>query len=113
MTFYVKNQCRYFLLLQLVFVMPLVLFLKYSPYPLPNIEYVVMACLFASQYVVMTQKKFDYRYEGLAKAQLNKQTGKVPSKSKVIERLSDMREARTFMIGLSLVILWVITILNF
>lgn len=95
---YIKHQKAYILFLMGIFVLPLGLFLQFSPYQLPKIQYVVLATLIASQYFFYREKDFRRRIEGEVTRMLKKELGRIPSRKEIHARSSLVIQYRGFSI---------------
>ncbi len=83
---YIYHQTGYFLFLFLVFILPLVLFLQFSPYPFQKIEYFVFGSLFLFQYVMYSEQKYRKQIEPKIRERLCRELGRTPSKKEVHRR---------------------------
>jgi hypothetical protein len=97
---YIKHQKFYLLFLMNLFVLPLGLFLQFSTYELPKVQYVFLAALLVSQYVFYREKDFRRKVEDSITRVLNKELGRVPSRKEIHTRTSQVIHYR----GLSIVI---------
>ncbi len=106
-----KTQSLYFCGLILIFVVPLLLLFRYSPYQIPYIQYFVLGFLYLFQYMRFNEKNYRLQKSPLAKKHLTQEKGKIPSRSKINQRLNEMVEARgisLFFAG-ALIILLIVT----
>ncbi|MBH46915.1 MAG: hypothetical protein CME71_01955 [Halobacteriovorax sp.] len=85
-TLYIKHQKTYLPVLLVIFVLPLGLFLEFSTYVLPKVQYVVLAALFASQYVFYREKDFLKKIEKDVTNSLRKELARVPSMKEIHAR---------------------------
>tara|TARA_R110000868_G_scaffold117600_11_gene312367 strand:+ start:32129 stop:32539 length:411 start_codon:yes stop_codon:yes gene_type:complete len=83
---YLKHQKAYQLFLLVIFVVPLALFLQFSTYVLPKVQYVVLGALFASQYIFYREKDFHKKIEKDVTSALKKELGRVPSQKEIHAR---------------------------
>lgn len=83
---YIKHQKVYLLFLLVLFVLPLALFLQFSTYVLPKVQYVVLAVLFASQYGFYREKDFHKKIEKDVTNTLKKELARVPSQKEIHAR---------------------------
>tara|TARA_R110000868_G_scaffold258137_11_gene515441 strand:- start:367 stop:726 length:360 start_codon:yes stop_codon:yes gene_type:complete len=83
---YFKHQKTYLLFLIVVFALPLGLFLQFSTYVLPKVQYVVLGALFASQYIFYREKDFHKKIEKDVTRVLKKELGRVPSRKEIHAR---------------------------
>jgi hypothetical protein len=98
-TLYFKTQFTYWLILFLVFVLPLILFFQFSSYPLPKVQYVFLGALFISQYVFYREKEWMKSKEAIVIAQLKKELNKVPSTQEIINRQHLLSSFRNIVIA--------------
>ncbi len=96
---YIKHQKFYLAFLMGLFVLPLGLFLQFSTYQLPKVQYVFLATLFVSQYVFYKEKTFHRKIEGSVTGILKKELGRIPSRKEIYARSSQVVYFR----GLSIV----------
>lgn len=101
--FYWREQTKHLLFLVGIYILPLLLFLKFSPYQAPYVQYVVLAVLVTSEYVFFNEKNFRKRFEKRAQARLTSERGRPASKNDVSRRLELMRQMQ--MVSLFFVIL--------
>ena len=111
MKLFLKYQFSYFVLLFLVFVLPLALFFQFSTYPLPMIQYVFIGVLFCTQYAFFKEAKFRKKVESKVKGDLQEETQKVPSYQLIQRRIDEILKGRALSIGLNtflilLIMLW-------
>jgi hypothetical protein len=96
---YIKHQKFYFIFLMGLFVLPLGLFLQFSTYQLPKVQYVFLATLFVSQYVFYNEKKYRRKIEESVTGILKKELGRIPSRKEIYARSNQVIYYR----GLSIV----------
>ncbi len=101
MTF-IKNQYLYIILLYLVFVLPLGLFFEFSPYPLPKVQYFVLAIIYLSNYVFFKEVNFRSKIEKKVIDQLKKELNRTPSKNEIIKRQTLIVSHRFYSLLLSM-----------
>ena len=101
LTLYFKSQFIYWFTLNLVFVLPLVLFFQFSTYPLPKVQYVFIATLVVSQYVFIREKDWMKSKEAYVINQLKMELGKVPSNQEIITRQLLLSNFRSLSIGIT------------
>jgi len=78
----------------------LALFLQFSTYQLPKIQYVILGALIASQYFFYREKDFRRRIESDVTGILKKELGRIPSRKEIHARSSLVIHYR----GLSIVV---------
>ena len=98
---FLKHQFIYLFVLILVFVLPLGLFLQFSPYQLPKVQYVFIATLFVSQYVFYREKDYRKKKEEGVKITLEKELQKLPSNKEIDARLDQLIYYRSVSIGIA------------
>lgn len=98
LSLYIKHQKNYFLFLIGIFVLPLGLFLEYSVYQLPKVQYVFLGVLIISQYVLFREKDFRRKIEGDVNEILKKELGRIPSRKEVYARTGQVIYYRGFTI---------------
>lgn len=85
-TLYIKHQTGYLLYLYTLFVFPLGLFLQYSPYELPKVQYVFLAILYTSQYFFFQEKDFHRKINEKVVKGLKKELERMPSQKEIYSR---------------------------
>ncbi len=85
---YFKHQWSYLLFLLGVFVLPLFLYLAFSPYKAPRLPLVVLGVLVLSQYAFYKEKDFRKKIEPSVTQILKREFKRVPSHQEVIKRSS-------------------------
>lgn len=78
-----KHQYRYLLLLFSLFSLPLGLFLQFSPYQLPKVQYVALGALYVSQFIFFKEKDFHQKINKKITKYLQGKLGRVPSQKEV------------------------------
>ncbi len=91
---YFKHQFQYLIFLLGVFVIPLGLFLHFSPYQVPKVSYVVMGALFISQYVFYREKEYRSKIRDKVTKVLKSEAGRIPSGKEVIRRSDQIIQFR-------------------
>ena len=74
------------------------LFLEFSVYQLPKVQYVFLAVLIISQYVLFREKDFRRKIEGDVNEILKKELGRIPSRKEVYARTGQVIYYRGFTI---------------
>lgn len=97
---YIKHQKSYLLFLLVIFVLPLGLFLQFSSYEVPKIQYVFLATLLVSQYVFYREKDFRRKIESHVTSILQKELKRVPSRKEIYARSNQVIYYR----GISIII---------
>jgi len=83
---YGKNQSAYLALLLILVVVPLGLFFRFSPYPLPYVQYAILAYLFLSQYAFFNERNYRHKIASSILLQLQNELKRSPSKNEIIKR---------------------------
>jgi len=83
---YIKDQTGYLLYLLGLFALPLGLFLQFSPYELPKVQYVFLIILYLSQYFFFNEKDFHRKIEKKVTRVLKKELGRTPSQNEIFSR---------------------------
>lgn len=94
MKVFLKHQLSYALKLVAGFVLPLWLYLQFSPYRAPKVSYVMLAILGLSQYVFYKEKAFRARIAPQVADVLKREAGRVPSQKEIILRSGQVIQAR-------------------
>jgi len=97
---YFKHQGTYLLFLWSIFVLPLWLFLQFSPYRAPKLSYVFMGGLFVSQYGFYREKDYRSKIKSKVTSILKEEQGRIPSGKEVILRSNQVVQFR----GVSIVV---------
>ncbi len=98
LTYYFKHQLKYLAFLLGVFVLPLGLFLQFSPYKEPRATYVMLIVLIVSQYAYYNEKRFRNKIEKDVSHILKDELKRVPSRKEITERSTFVVKARGFSI---------------
>ncbi|MCF8059943.1 MAG: hypothetical protein K9K67_11640 [Bacteriovoracaceae bacterium] len=98
---YIKHQSTYLIFLMALFVLPLGLFLQFSTYKLPKVQYVILATLFVSQYVFYREKVFRRKIENDVARILKNEFARIPSRKEIHARSSLVIQYRGFSIIVS------------
>ncbi len=98
LSLYIKHQKNYILFLMGIFVLPLGLFLEFSVYHLPKVQYVFLGVLVISQYILFREKDFRRKIEGDVNEILKKELGRIPSRKEVYARTGQVIYYRGFTI---------------
>jgi hypothetical protein len=96
---YFKHQSGYLLFLLGVFVVPLYLYMEFSPYHAEKLPSAVLAFLVVSQYAFYREKEFRKKIEGQVTTILQREVKRVPSRSEIIQRSSMVIQFRGVTIG--------------
>jgi hypothetical protein len=102
---HIKNQYRYFLFLLCLFVIPLALFLKYSVYKVPKIDYAVLGALIISQYFLYKEKLFRKKVQPKIVSQLERELKRTPSNKEIYARFHLISHGRKMAIAFASVII--------
>ncbi len=86
LTLFIKHQLSYLLFLLAVFVIPLFIFLEFSTYELPKVQYVFLSALFVSQYIFYNEKKYRKKIAERVTTILQRELMRVPSRKEVQTR---------------------------
>jgi hypothetical protein len=86
LTLFFKHQWTYLLFLVSVFFIPLFLFLKFSPFEVPQVSFVFLGFLLASQFLFYEEKKYRARIKNNVTHILQRELGKIPSQQEIIKR---------------------------
>ncbi len=89
-----KHLGGYLAFLVSLFVLPLALFLQFSPYKEPRITYVFLICLFASQYAYYQEKKYRKKIENSVRDVLKQEFDRLPSRKEIIQRSDRIVQGR-------------------
>ncbi len=87
---YFKLQFTSLLFMLALFVVPLIIFYLFSPYPLTFIHLVFLGALIVSQYVFVNEKKYRHKNEKKCIEVLSRELGRVPGHKEINERLIKM-----------------------
>lgn len=91
---YFKHQSRYLATLIGGFVIPLWLFLEFSPYKAPRVSYVLMSVLIISQYAFYKEKDFRAKIKTKVSEILKVEQGRLPSTKEIIKRSDQVVQFR-------------------
>lgn len=83
---YFKYQALYLLFLLLVFTLPYALFLHFSHFDLPNVQYILLAVLAMSQYFFHRERDYTKKVERKVRVDLSKELSRVPSTKEIYAR---------------------------
>jgi len=98
MSIFFKHQKGYLVFLFIFFVLPVGLFVQFSPYKIPQIHYVFLVLLIVSQYYYYHEKKFHRKIKKNVTKVLTKELGRVPSNLGIQERLGHVSVHRNLCI---------------
>ena len=99
---FIRYQLAYLVFLLCLFVLPLGVFFKFSPYPLEKIQYFFMAALLVSQWYIHNENNFYNKIRSSVVASLKKELGKIPSSKDINARSLLIRRYRIVCIGFAL-----------
>lgn len=108
---YLKYQSPYLVFLILVFVLPLELYLEFSPYKAEHLPLVVLGVLFVSQYAFYKEKDFRKKIESRVTESLKRELGRIPSGKEVIARSDVVVQHRGVSIVISALVMFILMFL--
>lgn len=111
LTHYFRYQLNYLLFLIIVFVLPLWLYLQFSPYKAQYLPLVILGVLFLSQYAFYREKDFRKKIEGKVSESLKRELGRLPSGKEVIARSDVVVQHRGVSIVLSALSMFILMVL--
>ena len=89
-----KFELKTIFMLYCLFVLPLILFFKYSTYPLPNIQYVFLGILFLWGYFLVDEVKYRNKIEDRVVRLMKKESGRIPSKKEIVIKVRELADGR-------------------
>ena len=89
-----KFELKTIFLLYTLFVIPLALFYKFSSYPLPNIQYVLLGILFLWGYFLVDEVKYRNKIENRVVKLMKKDLGRTPSKKEIVIKVRELADGR-------------------
>ena len=98
---YFKYQTTYLIYLFSLFVIPLGLFFKFSPYQLPKVQYVVLALLYVTQVYFFKEIVYRNRLVKKLKISMERELKRTPSEKEIYSRCYSILRLRGVSIILS------------
>jgi hypothetical protein len=105
---YFKHQWIYLVFLTSVFVIPLFLYLAFSPYKAPRLPLVLLGVLVLSQYAFYKEKAYRKKIESSVTEILKSEFKRVPSHKEVIQRSDVVVQYR----GLTIILTCLVMVLE-
>jgi hypothetical protein len=90
----IKFELKTIVLLYSLFVIPLILFYKFSSYPLPNIQYVLLGILFLWGYFLVDEVKYRNKIEDKVVKLMKRDLGRIPSKKEIVIKVRELGDGR-------------------
>ncbi|MFZ9000619.1 MAG: hypothetical protein ACO20H_04915 [Bacteriovoracaceae bacterium] len=107
----IRLQYHVFLLIQLFLTLPLVvIFLNYKK-DFPDIEYLFFGLIFLLKIIFFREKEYRVKLGKTVSKSLSKELGRTPSKSEIVQRINAYVNGRDLMLGFSLFILFIVTLI--
>lgn len=108
---HIRLQYHVFLLIQVFTTLPLVvIFLNYKS-DFPDIEYFFFGLIFLLKIIFFREKEYRAKLGRTVSSSLSKELNRTPSKNEIVQRINTYVNGRDMVLGLSLLILFIVTLI--